>query len=292
MRIGALFPQTEIGNDPAVIRGWARAVEDLGYSHVASYEHVLGAERGGRPDWWRGVYDVNDAWHEIFVLYGHMAAVTERLGFATSILVLPLRQTALVAKQAATLDILCGGRLRLGVGIGWNHVEFEAMGAGFEKRARHMEEQIEVLRLLWTRPVVDYTGKFHRIDRAGLDPLPVQRPIPIWIGADAETAVRRAARIADGWFPYLQPDDEGHARLERFRAYARDAGREPSSIGLEGRVATAKRTVAEQVRVAEGFRDLGFGWLQVNTMRSELSTADDHLDALRRFREAAAHLFS
>jgi len=291
MHVGALLPQTELGSDPQRLKAWAQAVEDLGYSHVAAYEHVLGAERADRPPTWRGVYDISDSWHEIFVVYGHLAAVTKRLGFATSVLVLPLRPTALVAKQAAEIDILCSGRLRLGVGIGWNHVEFEALGVEFRNRARRMEEQIEVLRLLWTNERVDYTGRFHRIDRAGLKPLPPQRPIPIWIGADAEPAVRRAARIADGWFPYLQPDDEGRARLERFREYVREAGRDPKALGLEGRVAAAKRTPEEWVRTAEGFRDMGFGWIQFNTMRAGLSTVDEHIDALRRFRDVATHLF-
>lgn len=291
MRVGALLPQVEIGADPGALRAWGQAVDDLGYSHVAAYEHVLGAERTNRPAWWRGVYDINDSWHEIFVVFGYLAAVTKRLGFATSILVLPLRPTALVAKQAAELDHLCGGRLRLGVGIGWNHVEFEALGMNFRDRARRMEEQIELLRLLWTTERVDYRGRFHRIDRAGLKPLPLQRPIPIWIGADAEPAVKRAARVADGWFPYLLPDDEGRARLERFRAYVREAGRDPDAIGLEGRVAAAKRGVDEWVRLAEGFRDMRFGWIQFNTMRAGFTRVEEHIDALRRFRDAAAHLF-
>jgi probable F420-dependent oxidoreductase len=291
VRIGALLPQTEIGADPGALRAWAQAADELGYSHIAAYEHILGAERANRPAWWRGVYDITDAWHEIFVVYGYLAAVTRRLGFATSVLVLPLRPTALVAKQAAELDLLCGGKLRLGVGIGWNHVEFEALGVDFRDRARRMEEQIEVLRLLWTTERVDYTGRYHRIDRAGLRPLPRQRPIPIWIGADAEAAVKRAARVADGWFPYLQPDDEGRARLERFRGYAREAGRDPNSIGLEGRVAAAKRSVEEWVRLAEGFRGMGFGWLQFNTLRAGFTSVEQHIDALRRFREAATHLF-
>ena len=291
MHVGALLPQTELGSDPQRLKAWAQAVEDLGYSHVASYEHVLGAERADRPATWRGVYDINDSWHEIFIVYGYLAAVTTRLGFATSVLVLPLRPTALVAKQAAEIDLLCGGRLRLGVGIGWNHVEFEAMGVDFRNRARRMEEQIEVLRLFWTSERVEYTGRYHRIDRAGLKPLPVQRPIPLWIGADAEAAVKRAARIADGWFPYLQPDQEGRARLERFRGYVREAGRDPNTIGLEGRVAAAKRSPDQWARTAEGFRDMGFDWIQFNTMRSGFTTVDEHIDALRRFRDAAKHVF-
>ncbi len=292
MRIGALLPQVELGSDPATLREWAQAVEGLGYSHLATYEHALGAERAGRPSWWRGVYDNNDAWHEVFVLFGFLASVTTRLELVTSILVLPQRQTALVAKQAAAVDVLSGGRMRLGIGVGWNHVEFEALGMTFTDRGRRMAEQIEVLRLLWTRPLVDYRGKWHRIDRAGINPLPVRRPIPIWIGADSERAERRAARIADGWFPYLQPDDAGRERLERFKGYLREAGRDPAAFGFEGRVAAAKGDVEQWVATARAFRDLGFGYLQFNTMRSGCGTVAEHIEKLRRFREAAGPLFT
>ncbi len=292
MRVGALFPQTEIGNDPGAIRAFAQAVEDLGYSHLATYEHVLGAERAGRPSWWRGTYDNTNAFHEVFVLLGFLAGVTKRIGFAPSILVLPLRQTALVAKQAAEIDVLSGGRLRLGVGVGWNHVEFEALGTNFRDRGRRIEEQIEVLRLLWTRDLVDYRGRWHRIDRAALNPMPIQRPIPIWMGADSEPAERRAARIADGWFPYLQPDDEGRARLERFQGYLREAGRDPTTFGLEGRVHAARGDVDYCAKTAHALRDLGFGYLQFNTMRSGCRTVDEHIGKLRSFRDAGADLFA
>ncbi len=291
MKVGVVFPQTEIGNDSGAIRAYALAAEDLGYSHIAAYEHVLGAERTGRPSWWSGLYAHTDAFHEIFVLYGFLAAVTRRIGLATAILVLPQRQTALVAKQAAELDVLSGGRLRLGVGIGWNHVEFEALATNFRDRARRMEEQVKVLRLLWTNELVDYQGRWHRIDRAGVNPLPVQRPIPVWIGADAEPAVKRAASLADGWFPYLQPDDEGRARLERFRQYVREAGRDPESVGVEGRVYAARGGPEQWVATAEGFRAMRMEWIQFNAMRSGCASVDDHIAKLRLFREQAAHLF-
>ncbi len=292
VQVGALFPQVEIGADPTQIKAWAQAVEDLGYSHIAAYEHVLGAERARRPSWWRGTYDNTNPFHEVFVLLGFLAAVTTRIGFAPSVLVLPQRQTALVAKQTAELDVLTGGgRLRLGVGVGWNHVEFEALGMNFRDRGRRMEEQIEVLRLLWTGELVDYRGKWHRIDRAGLNPRPIQRTIPVWVGADSEPAERRAARVADGWFPYLQPDDEGRARLERFRGYLREAGRDPAGFGLEGRVHAWRGDLDSWVATARAFRDMGFGYVQFNTMRSGCRTVDDHIAKLRRFREAAVDLF-
>jgi probable F420-dependent oxidoreductase len=288
VQVGVLLPQTEIGNDPSAIREFAQATEDLGYAHIAFYEHVLGAERSGRPSWWRGVYDHTSAFYECFVLLGFLAAVTKRVGLVPAVLVLPQRQTALVAKQAAEVDVLSGGRLRLGVGLGWNHVEFEALGTNFRDRGRRIEEQMEVLRALWTKELLDYKGRWHRIDRAGLNPLPIQQPIPIWMGADAEVAVRRVARLADGWFPYLQPDPEGVARLERFREYVRDAGRDPARVGVEGRVYTRTSPDPERwAATAQAFRDLGVSHLQFTTLRSGYQTLEQHLAALRRFRETA-----
>ncbi|HEY9325316.1 MAG TPA: LLM class F420-dependent oxidoreductase, partial [Candidatus Limnocylindria bacterium] len=181
MRVGAVFPQLEIGTDPDAIAKYARTVEDLGYDHLVIFDHVLGAD-ANRPGGWTGAYDHRSMFHEPFVLYGYLAAVTSRLRLATAVLVLGQRQTALVAKQAAEVDVLSRGRLTLGVGIGWNAVEYEALGESFTNRGRRIEEQIAVLRALWTQEVVDFKGRWHRIDRAGIDPLPVQRPIPIWMG--------------------------------------------------------------------------------------------------------------
>jgi probable F420-dependent oxidoreductase len=220
------------------------------------------------------------------VLFGYLAALTS-LELVTGILIRPQRQTALVAKQAATLDVLSGGRVRFGAGIGWNHVEYEALGMEWRDRARRIEEQIEVLRLLWTKELVDYTGRWHRIDRAGIKPLPIQRPIPIWMGADEEVAVKRVARLADGWFSHLAPTDEGRAGLERFRGYVRDAGRDPEKIGVEGRVA-ATGSPDDWARRAEAFRDMGMTHLELRTAGSKLPDLDAQIDAMRRFRESAS----
>ena len=220
------------------------------------------------------------------MLFGLLAAVTKKLELAFGIVILPQRQTVLVAKQAATLDVLSSGRVRFGAGIGWNHVEYEALGMEWRDRARRVEEQIEVLRLLWTTEVVDYTGRWHRIDRAGLNPLPVQRPIPLWMGADEEVAVKRVARLADGWFSHLAPSDEGRAALERFRGYVRDAGRDPGTVGVEGRVA-ATGTPDDWARRASAFRDMGMTHLELRTAGSKLPDLDAHIEAMRRFREVA-----
>src|SRR5436309_13045629 len=218
MHLGVTFPQNEIGADPVAIRDYAQAAEALGYGHLIVYDHVLGADPTGRPNW-QG-YTYKDMFHEPFVLFGYLAALTQ-LELVTAVLVLPQRQTALVAKQAAEVDVLTGGKLRLGVGVGWNPVEYEALGMDFHTRGRAIEEQIEVLRLLWSQEVVSYKGKFHTITEAGLNPLPVRRSIPIWTGGSTDVVLQRIARIGDGWFPQGRPDEQMRASIERLRGYIR-----------------------------------------------------------------------
>jgi probable F420-dependent oxidoreductase len=286
MRVGVVFPHQEIGNDPGRIAAYVQAAEDLGYAHVVAYDHVVGADPAGRPAWWKGSYTHRDAFHEPFVLFGYLAAVTKTIELAFGIVILPQRQTVLVAKQAASLDVLSRGRVRLGVAIGWNHVEYEALGMSWRDRAKRVEEQIQVLRLLWTNELVDYTGRWHRIDRAGINPLPVQRPIPLWMGADEEVAIQRVARLADGWFSHLTPDEKGRDGLERFRRYVREAGRDPASVGVEGRVA-ATGTPDDWTRRALAFRDMAVSHLEFRTGGSHLRDVDAHIEAMRRFRETA-----
>jgi probable F420-dependent oxidoreductase len=214
MDLGVVFPQLDIGADPAAVRDYAQAAEDLGYTHILAFEHVLGVNPERHPGWkgpydhtsqchpgWKGPYDHTSQFHEPFVMFGYLAGLTQRIGFITGILVLPQRQTQLVAKQTAQVDLLSGGRLRLGIGVGWNWAEFEGMGAHFRDRGRRIEEQIDLLRLLWTQERVSFEGKWHTIPDAGINPLPVQRPIPIWIGGSAEAVIERTGRMADGWLP-------------------------------------------------------------------------------------------
>src|ERR687892_732444 len=218
MKLGVVFPQTEIGSDPAVIPDYAQAAEGAGYDHLLVFDHVLGGkvERfdklGRRPP-----YTDESPFHEVFVLFGYLAACTQRLELVTGIVILPQRQTALVAKQAAAVDVLTGGRLRLGVGIGWNDVEYEALGEDFHNRGRRSAEQIELLRLLWTQEVVNFEGRYHKITYAGINPLPVQQPIPLWFGGGAPQVVKRLARLGDGWFPQFQPDSLGQERIAEMR---------------------------------------------------------------------------
>jgi probable F420-dependent oxidoreductase len=285
MRVGVVFPQIEIGADPAGVRDYAQAAEDLGYAHLIVYDHVLGAD----PDLhqgWSGFYSSKDMFHEPFVVFGYMAALTKSLELVTSVIILGQRQTALVAKQAAEVDVLSGGRLRLGVGTGWNHVEYEALGEDFHNRGRRSEEQIELLRDLWTQEVVSFKGRWHTVTHAGLNPLPTQRPIPVWLGGRAEAVVRRVAQIADGWFPQFAPGEEGRETLERMRGYAREAGRDPSAIGIEGRINITDGDPDFWVKQAKAWEDMGATHVSVNTMSAGLSSPQEHIDAIRRFKEA------
>src|SRR6185503_8598737 len=237
MKAGVVFPQLEIGTDPDVIGNFARSVEALGYDHLIIYDHVLGAD-ASRPGGWTGVYDHRSLFHEPLVVFGYIAGVTTRLRLATAVIVLPQRQTALVAKQAAEVDVLSRGRVILGVGIGWNQVEYEALGMNFKDRGRRIEEQIAVLRALWTQEIVDFKGRWHRIDRAGLNPMPIQRPIPIWKGggwdrqkrAIVEPAARRIARIAHGWFTHVPANEDGRAAMQAFRRLVEEEGRDPATF--------------------------------------------------------------
>lgn len=286
-----MFPQLESGTDIGAIREYLQAIEQLGYVHLVAYDHVLGADTSARPDW-KGPYDQRSPFHEPFVFFGFAAAVT-RLELAPAVIILPQRQTALVAKQAAELDVLTGGRTRLGVGIGWNAVEYEALDMNFRNRARRIEEQIELLRRLWTEPVVDFTGTWHRVDRAGLNPMPVQRPIPVWMGGDAEEAIKRIARIGDGWFTHEQPTERGRATFERFRGYLRDAGRDPDGYPIEGRVNVGRLAGPDEwVSTALGFSDMGCSHLEINTMGAGYTDLGEHLRTIERFRRDAAALFT
>src|ERR1043166_3419196 len=219
MLVGVVFPQTEIGPDPMAVRDYAQAAEQLGYHHLLVYDHVIGANPASRPGW-RGAYSHKDNFHEPFVLFGYLAGVTRTLELTTGIIILPQRQTVLVAKQAAAVDVLSGGRLRLGIGIGWNPVEYEALGANFKDRGGRSEEQIELMRMLWTRELVTFEGRWHKITDAGLNPLPIQRPIPIWFGGSDDRVFRRLAKLGDGWFPLIPPDDQCRKAIEKIRSHA------------------------------------------------------------------------
>jgi probable F420-dependent oxidoreductase len=284
MQIGVVFPQTELGGDAGAVRAYAQGVTALGYAHILAYDHVVGADPAAHPGF-RGPYNIDTTFHEPFVLFGFLAALSP-LELVTGIVILPQRQTALVAKQAAEVDLLSGGRLRLGVGLGWNEVEYQTLGRSFSDRGRRSEEQITLLRRLWTERSVTYEGPTERVPGAGLAPLPIQRPIPIWIGGTTERALRRAGRLADGWFPQVVPGprlDESRAIVEEG---ARSAGRDPGEIGMEGRVTWTEAGVDTLIDHVDRWRQAGASHLSVNTMGAGLATVDDHVNALAAVAEA------
>ncbi len=285
MQIGVTFPQTEIGADPLVIRDYAQSVEGLGYSHLVAFDHVLGADPAHRPGW--SGYTWRDMFHEPFVLFGYLAALTH-LELLPAVIILPQRQTVLVAKQAAEVDVLTGGKLRLGVGVGWNPVEYEALGMDFHMRGRVEEEQIEVLRLLWSQEIVSYKGQFHTITEAGLNPLPVRRSIPIWMGGRADALLRRTARLGDGWLPQGKPDERMREAVERLQSYITEAGRDPRKVGIEARMNAREGDLDEWVRQTEGWRDLGATHISINTMGAGFKSPGEHIEAIRRYKEAVA----
>lgn len=288
MRVGVVFPQTELGGDPGAVRAYAQRLEELGYEHVLVYDHVVGADPAVHTGW-NGPYDVHTTFHEPFVMFGYLAALTRTLELVTGVIILPQRQTALVAKQAAEVDLLSEGRLRLGVGIGWNAVEYEALNEDFSNRGKRSAEQIELLRKFWTEPTVTFDGRFHSVIGAGLAPLPVQRPIPVWIGAASEPGYRRAGRLADGWFPMMAPGPElDHARGVVEQAAA-EAGRDPAAIGMEGRVTWAG-TDDDVLAGVTAWAAAGASHVSISTMGGGLASVDEHLTVLTRLAEALPNI--
>jgi probable F420-dependent oxidoreductase len=278
MQIGAIYPQTELPTDPDTVRAYIRQVEELGYRHFEIYDHVLGADPAVHAGW-KGAYDVDTTFHEPLVFHGFLAAITN-VELVTGIVVAPQRQTALLAKQAAEVDVLSGGRFRLGIGIGWNPVEYEGLGQNFSTRGQREEEQIGLLRQLWTERSVTHDGKFDRIIGAGLSPLPIQRPIPIWLGGLSPVTYRRIGRLADGWFPRVEPGPDLDAARAIIASAASQAGRDPTAIGMDARVSWGAGGTDELVRNAQRWRDAGATHLSVDTMGSGLPGLDAHLEAL------------
>ena len=296
MDIGVIFPQTEIGPDPGAIREFAQAAEGLGYTHLFIADHVLGGDPEFHPHLANSYYSHRSVMHEPFTLMGYLAAITQRVGLTTGILILPQRQTALVAKQAAEVDVLSGGRMRLGVGVGWNPLEYQALNQDFHTRGRRSEEQVAVLRALWTQEVVNFQGRWHHITHAGINPLPVQRPIPIWMGAGsaqanqpipAERVLRRIARLSDGWFPSFSPNQAGREAVAMLRTYMAEAGRDPAAVGVEGRLRLAGKQPEDWANELRDWQDLGATSVVVEARRGGLGGVEQHIAAIQRFREVA-----
>lgn len=285
MRLGAVFPQTEIGDDPAAVRDWIQTVEGLGYDDVLIYDHVLGADISKRDNW-PGPYTSETLFHEVFVTLGYFAALTERVGLATNVLILSQRQTALAAKQAAEIDVLSGGRLRLGIGTGWNYVEYECLNENFHNRGKRSEEQIAVLRALWADPVITFKGKWHTIVEAGIKPLPPRRSIPIWLGGAHEAVLDRVGRIGDGWMCNLAPHNpRTAASIGTIRQTAQAAGRDPAAIGLTGRIVISRTPRDQWTAMAETWAGLGATHLDIVTMDAGLANPRAHLDVLKQVKD-------
>jgi probable F420-dependent oxidoreductase len=294
MRVGVVFPQTESGTDLGAIREYLRAVEQLGYVHLVAYDHVLGADRASRPDW-KGPYDASSLFHEPFVFFGWLAAQT-RLELAPAVIVLPQRQTALVAKQATCLDVLCGGRFRLGIGVGWNEVEFLGLNENFHNRGRRSEEQVQVMQKLWASPHVNFKGKWHTIDDAGINPLPAARKVPVWFGGHHERTLPRIAKWGDGWMPNAYgPDQSALDIFGQLRRLTEEAGRDPARVGIEVWVSMGTGTEADWAKETRFWKQAGASHLCLTTTfnrrhhkRIPGRTMTDHLAALRRYHSAVA----
>lgn len=284
MQLNAMFPTRDIGSDAARIRDWAQAAEDLGFAYIEVPDHVFGATA---RDGWTPNYNEKDPFHETFVTLGFLAAVTRTIRLSSGILIAPQRQTGLVAKQAAEVDLLSGGRLRLGIGVGWNHVEYKALGTDWNTRGARQAEQAEVLRRLWCEDVVDYDGRFHSMKGVTIVPSPVQRPIPIWFGGSSDAVVKRAARLGDGWMPILAPDEQARQKLALLREEMARHGRDQGKFGLEGWLRMHDPDPQRWGAAADGWRQLGADFVMLYPMY-RMPKFDDQIETLRRFRDVAS----
>ena len=282
MKIGVIYPQTELQGDPEAVRRIGLAAEELGFDHLLAYDHVLGATHDREPKL-SGPYTDKHPFHDPFVMLAYLAGITRRIELVTGVLILPQRQTVLVARQAADLDLLSNGRFRLGVGIGWNYVEYESLGQDFHSRGKRVEEQISLLRRLWSEPLVDFQGSFDRVDRAALNPRP-RRAIPIWLGGFADVALRRAAAIGDG-FIFADGAADAFEQVARLKQLLKEAGRSEASFGLHCNMLRAK-TPQAVVETASRFHEIGGTHACVTTMGQNFATADQHIDYMKRVADA------
>ncbi|MBM3488991.1 MAG: LLM class F420-dependent oxidoreductase [Alphaproteobacteria bacterium] len=297
MKLGYMLPLIDVGGDPAVVRELAQTAEGLGYDHLGAPDHVLGVNAVSRPNW--GARNTSrDLFHDPFVLFGYLSACTTRIGFSTQVLILPQRQAALVAKQAACVDLLSGGRLRLGIGVGWNEAEYVALNENFRNRGRRSEEQVAVMRELWAAPHVDFQGEWHRIPDAGINPRPAAGRIPLWYGGHEDVTLRRIAKWGDGWIMLAHPPGEAaSAALDRLHDYTRQAGRDPAEVGFEVWVSMGIGNEANWRAEAEAWKRLGVTHLTLNNWfgryhhrRISERSLKAHLSSLGRYRAVVADL--
>ena len=281
MRIGAVFPQIEAGTDIGAITDYIQNVESLGFDHILAFDHVLGANASSRPGW-SGAYQHTDSFYEPITFYSYVAAITSRLELATGVIILPQRQTALFAKQTATLDLISGGRLRLGIGTGWNQVEYEALGENFHNRGKRSEEQINLLRKLWSEELITFKGKFHTVTDAGLNPLPPKRSIPIWFGGMADPVLERVAKIGDGWLPLGSPNEKRKNTFDQLKRYLEQNSRSMSDIGIEAMI-SMKNSATDIKKDISSWVQMGATHISVNTMNCGLEFPGEHVKAISDF---------
>lgn len=285
IKLGAIFPQTEIGTNTLAIREYVLAVEQLGFDYILAFDHILGADISNRPNW-NGPYTKEHSFYEPFVLFAYIASITSNIELATGIIILPQRQTALVAKQASTLDLLSNGRLRLGIGIGWNSVEYEALGEDFSNRGIRSEEQVDVMRALWTNETINYEGNWHNINDAGINPLPIQKPIPIWFGGKSEKVLERIGRIGDGWIAsgLNGPNQESISIFDKIHDYTKKASRKPEDVGLETWLSTKQAPLELLADQALEWQNIGATHIGLTTMGAGYSSIKEHIQALEDFK--------
>ncbi len=286
MHLGAVLPHNEIGTDPGAMKAYAQGVEALGFTHLLLYDHVMGADPN-RPGGFNGPYDKDVAFHEPMTTFAFIAAVTETVEMVTNVLILPQRQTALLAKQAAEVAILSGNRLRLGVGTGWNEVEYESLNVPFAQRGKRQAEQVVLLRRLWQEDSIDFEGDFHRIPLASINPRPSQ-PIPIWFGGAAPALIARAARLGDGWMPLGGPNEASRDILRALREQREAAGLAWEGFGVQAQAMYAGGNAERWHTHATRWRELGATHLAVRTDSAELPDVDAHLAALASYLSAVA----
>ncbi len=306
MKIGVALPSTAIGTDPNVVRDYAQAAEEIGFDHLAVYDHVVGVNPDSYDDW-SGPYTSKHSFHDPFALFGFLAGLTTKIILTPQVLILAQRQTVLVARQAASVDALSGGRLRLGVGIGWNPVEFTALGEDFSNRGQRSLEQIEVMQALWSNPHVKFSGQWHEIPDVGLNPMPVQRPIPVWLGGHHDNVLWRIAAVGDGWISLLyHPNEEAERQIARLREMVREAGRPEDAVGIDSWVSmaeaaadgsTAMTTPDRWREEIDGWQKLGISHVTLNTAFNNRhhrpisgTSVDEHIGAIRQYHETVSDL--
>jgi probable F420-dependent oxidoreductase len=298
LKFGTTLPLIDVGGAPETVRRYAQEAEALGYHHLAAPDHVLGVNTASRSDWDPGRNTSADLFHDPFVLFGFLAGCTTRIEFSTQVMILPQRQTALVAKQAASLDVLSGGRFRFGIGVGWNPVEYVGLNEDFSNRGRRSEEQVEVMQALWAEPHVSFKGRWHEIDDAGINPLPPGRAIPLWFGGHEDVTLRRIAKWGEGWIMLAYPQGAAaEAEFAKLKRYVEAAGRDPAEVGIEVWVSTAEGGPDDWKRAAEAWAKSGVTHVTLNTVfgryhnkRIAGTTLDAHLAAMEAYWRAVGDL--